>query len=81
MFGYSKPFLINAHLETLHSSGIGIRYLHPGLYSKHCISDDRIRGFEELMQKQLKIAVTYRYTRNEPYKECLPLDFREHSGK
>ena len=56
----------------------GIRYLPPGQNRKHCIADDRIRGFEELMQKQLKIAVTYRDSRNEPYKDCFPLDFREY---
>ena len=59
----------------------GIRYLPPGQNRKHCIADDRIRGFEELMQKQLKIEVTYKDSMSKKYQNCFCLDFREHSGE
>ena len=56
----------------------GIGYLPPGHQRKCFLADQTMNGFSELMQKQLKIAVTYRDSRNEPYKDCLPLDFREY---
>ena len=56
----------------------GIHVLPPGEKRKHRLSDEWADGYRDLMQKHLQIAVVYKDSRNEPYKDCFPLDFREH---
>ena len=56
----------------------GIHFLPPREKRKHRLNDQWADGFRDLMQKHLQIVVVYKDSRNEPYKDCFSLDFREH---
>ena len=59
----------------------GVRYLPPGQKRKSFLGNRLYGGFNALMQKQLKIAVTYKDSVDEKYDECFYLDFQEYRGE
>ena len=56
----------------------GLRYFPPGQKREFLLSCGSYTGHKELMQRQLKIATTYKDSGHTPYGEPFCLDFREH---
>ena len=73
----------NRSLEDVPFFQHGIRYLPPRQNRKYLLGHEwHINNqFDELMQKQFEIEVTYKDSVSKKYKNCFCLDFREHSGK
>ena len=59
----------------------GVRYLPPRQKRKYFLGNRLYGGFDALMQKQLKIAVTYKGSVDEKYDKCFYLDFQEYRGE
>ena len=77
----SFPLSDKRKLQEVGFLAHGIHYLAPGHLRKHRLSHDWADGFEALMKGKLLIKVDYNDSRDEPYKGCFHLDFREHSAQ
>ena len=69
----------NRSLEIVPFLRHGIGYLTPGQTRMYDLSNETMLGFEELMQKQLEIVVTYKDSMGKKYESCFCLNFREHA--
>ena len=68
----------NKPLEEVPFLRYGISYLQPGQRRKGNLNEFSLLKVDEIRQKRLKIAVTYKDAMSKKYERCFCLDFREH---